>query len=60
MRLSFKKSIVVSITALILSFAAFQIFSIYNSARQMLAETRARQVGKIALALKKSSSLLTS
>lgn len=46
MRLSFKKSIAAGISALVLSFAAYQIFSIYNSARQMLAETRARQDGK--------------
>ncbi len=46
MRLSKKKIIFISVFVLILSFAAFQIFSIYDSARQMLAETRARQNGK--------------
>lgn len=46
MSLSFRKSIVVGIFALIVSFAVYQIFSIYNSARQMLTETRARQDGK--------------
>ena len=46
MSLSFRKSIIIGIFTLIVSFAAYQIFSIYNSARQMLAETRARQDGK--------------
>ncbi len=43
MRLSFKKSIIIGVFALILSFAAYRIFSLYNFTRQMLAETRARQ-----------------
>lgn len=46
MRLSKKKIILISIFVSLSSFAAFQVFSIYNSARQMLAETRARQDGK--------------
>ena len=45
MRMSFKKLIVLVVSVSVLSFAAFQIFSIYDSARQMLAETRARQNG---------------
>ncbi|MGI9055479.1 MAG: two-component regulator propeller domain-containing protein [Pyrinomonadaceae bacterium] len=53
MRLSKKKSIIVGIFALISSFAVFQVFSIYDSARQMLAETRARQDGKHRVAVEK-------
>ena len=45
MRMSFKKLIVLVVSVSVLGFAAFQIFSIYDSARQMLAETRARQNG---------------
>ena len=53
MRLPKKKLILISVFVLIASFAVFQVFKIYNSARQILAETRARQDGKIAYPLKK-------
>ncbi len=41
-RLSFKSAIFIGVSALILSFAIFQIFSIYNSAKKTLATERAR------------------
>ncbi|HSK74240.1 MAG TPA: two-component regulator propeller domain-containing protein, partial [Pyrinomonadaceae bacterium] len=42
MRLSFKKISLLGFAALVLSFAAFQVFSLYRSARQTLADERAR------------------
>jgi ligand-binding sensor domain-containing protein len=41
-RLGCKKPIFISVSALILAFAIFQIFSIYRSAKKMLANERAR------------------
>lgn len=48
-----KKSIIIGITALILIFAVYQIFTIYNTSLQMLAESRARQDGKNRVAVEK-------
>ena len=46
MRLSFKKAVGFGAAAMILGFGAFQVFSIYSSARKTLAESRARQMDK--------------
>ena len=53
MRLSFKKSVFIAISVMILSFAAFQIFSIYNSARKTLANERARLKDKTSVTFEK-------
>lgn len=53
MRLSKKKSVIIGFSALVLSFAAYQIFTIYNTSLQMLAESRARQDGKNRVAVEK-------
>lgn len=55
MRLSFKKSVFIGVSALILSFAAFQIFTIYNSARKTLADERARLIDKISVTFEKKN-----
>ena len=46
MRFSFGKIFVFAVSALALAFAAFQIFSIYNSAEKTLANERARLIDK--------------
>lgn len=53
MRLSLKKSVFIGVSAVFLSFAAFQIFSIYNSANKTLADERARLLDRNRVAFEK-------
>lgn len=53
MRLSFRKFTFIGIATLALSFFVYQIFSIYNSARQTLADERARLIEQNKVAFEK-------
>jgi len=53
MSLSIGKISVFAVSAIVLSFAAFQIFSIYNSARKTLADERARLLDRNRVAFEK-------